>query len=141
MKQRHSFHRLFSHFAFTTKRREHLIASPEDGEALLGFFRVKAAELDAYVEEFGCHRDHVHLLVRSGPTVALSDLHGQLKGFAAWKYREHFPERPFGWQDGVWSATVDPDDNHGLREYIRGQWRQHEERSFVAAWEPKPDSP
>ncbi len=38
-------------------------------------------------------------------------------------------------------ATVDPDENHGLREYIREQWRRHEERSFVAAWEPKPDSP
>jgi REP element-mobilizing transposase RayT len=139
MRQRHSYHRLFYHLVFATKRREHLIASPEDGGRLLQLFKVKAAKLDAYVEEFGCYRDHVHLLARSAPALALSDLYGQLKGFAAYALRARFPERPFGWQDGVWVATVDPDANADLRGYIRGQWRQHEDRVLVDRWEPEPE--
>jgi putative transposase len=141
MKQRHSFHRLFYHFVFTTKHREHLIDSPEDGELLLELFRTKAVQLDAYVEEFGCHRDHVHILVRSGPTIALCDLYGQLKGFAAWEFRSRCPSRLFSWQDGVWSATVDPDRTGELRDYIRNQWRRHESRLFIEEWEPSADCP
>jgi REP element-mobilizing transposase RayT len=141
LKQRHSFHRLFYHLVFATKHREPWIAAPEDGVALLGLFRAKAAALDAYVEEFGCYKDHVHLLLRSGPTVALSELYGQLKGFAAWEIRGRCPSIPFRWQDGVWIETVAPARSDSLRTYIRDQWRRHESRSIIEEWEPPSDCP
>jgi REP element-mobilizing transposase RayT len=135
MKQRHSYHRLFYHLVFSTKHREHLIQSPRDGTQILEFFKVKAHDLDAYIEEFGCWREHAHLLVRSAPTVALSALYGQMKGFAAHAWIERFPDRPFGWQDGVYSITVDPYDCQSLREYIRSQWEHHESGATIERWE------
>lgn len=138
MRQRHSYHRLFYHLVFTTKGRAQLIESPDDGERLCQYFRVKAARLDAYVEEFGCYRDHVHLLVRCVPTIALSDLYGQLKGFAAYAYRERHPDRVLKWQDGVWASTVDPDTTDALRCYIRNQWANHGAKVVVERWEPDP---
>ena len=135
MKQRHSYHRLYFHLVFSTKNREHLITTQRDGQALAGFFEVKAHELDAYVEEFGCWRDHVHLLVRIAPKVALSKVYGQLKGFASRAWNKRFPERPFGWQDGVFSITVDPDNCDDLREYIRRQWDRHESGASIGRWE------
>ena len=135
MKQQHSFHRLFFHLVFSTKNRAHLICSPEDGRVLAGFFKVKAHDLDAYVEEFGCWRDHVHLLVRIPPKLALAKLYGQMKGFATRAWNERYPEHPFGWQDGVFSITVDPDNCGGLRDYIRGQWDHHESGTLIVRWE------
>ena len=77
----------------------------------------------------------MHLLVRSAPTVALSTLYGQMKGFATHAWRERFPEHPFRWQDGVYSITVDPFDCQELREYIRGQWEHHESQATIEKWE------
>ena len=141
MWQRHSFHRLFFHLVFTTKHREAWIATMEQGDALFNLFRVKAAQLNAYIEEFGCYRDHVHLLVRSGPTVPLCDLYGQMKGFASWAWNRQYPARQLKWQDGVWSATVDPENSEALRRYIREQWWRHESRSCIEACEPNPECP
>jgi REP element-mobilizing transposase RayT len=60
---------------FSTKNREHLIGSPKDGQVLAKLFEVKAHDLDAYIEEFGCWRDHVHLLVRIAPKLSLAKLY------------------------------------------------------------------
>ena len=121
--------------------REHLIASPEDGRRLAQFFTVKAHDLDSFLEEFGCWKDHVHLLVRVPPKLALAKLYGQMKGFATHAWLKKNPERPFGWQDGVYSKTVDPDHCDDLRRYIRNQWDRHESGSLISHWEPLESSP
>jgi putative transposase len=135
MKQQHSFHRLFFHIVFSTKNREHLFGSPEDGRVMLDLFKVKAHALDAYIEEFGFWRDHVHMLVRTSPSRSLADLYGQMKGFAARAWNVRYPNRAYYWQDGVFSITVDPDRCEDLRSYIRDQWEHHELKTLVDRWE------
>ncbi len=88
------------------------------------------------MEEFGCWRDHVHLLVRIPPKLELAKFYGQMKGFSARTWNERCPDRPFAWQDGVYSVTVDPDDCEALREYIRWQWEHHEQGMSMVRWEP-----
>ena len=135
MKQRHSFHRLFYHLVFSTKNREHLFVSSRDGDILSGYFRIKAKELDAYVEEFGHWREHVHMLLRSAPSLALANLYGQFKGFSSYAWNRKYADRPLVWQDGVFITTVDPDDNRALREYVATQWSRHESRAIIESWE------
>ncbi|MFO8071938.1 MAG: IS200/IS605 family transposase [Polyangia bacterium] len=135
MKQSHSYHRLLFHLVFSTKNREHLIDSHEDGHVLAGLFAVKAHHLEVYIEEFGYWRDHVHLLVRIAPKLSLAKIYGQLKGFASHTWNDRFPERKLYWQDGVFSVTVDPDDCNDLRWYIRNQWNHHESGSLQENWE------
>ncbi len=118
-----------------------MIRSPEDGHVLAGFFKAKAHELDAYIEEFGCWKDHVHLLVRIPPKLALARLYGQMKGFATHAWNQRHPELPFGWQDGVFSITVDPDNCEDLRAYIRGQWDHHEFNNLIIRWETPENGP
>jgi putative transposase len=139
MKQRHSSTYLLFHLVFHTKGRERLIVGDEEERALFDFLRQKAHDLDAWIEEFGTWRDHVHLLVRTRPTIALSEVYGQMKGFSAWAWRKQWPDRPFNWGDGVWAESVDPLDCDALRAYIRGQRRHHENGSLQREWEP--DSP
>jgi REP element-mobilizing transposase RayT len=136
VRQQRSYHRLLFHLVFSTKHREHLIEASADGRSLLGFFKVKAHALEGWIEEFGCWRDHVHLLVRIPPKLELAKLYGQMKGFSAWAWNERYPDRPFAWQDGVFSITVDPDDCEALRQYIRWQWEHHEQGTSVERWEP-----
>lgn len=135
MKQYHSYNRLFFHLIFWTKRREGLIRTRGDESLLFDAFKKKAHDLDAYIEELGSWYDHVHMLVRCPPTLLLSKLYGQLKGFSSYRWSKEWPERPFAWGDGVYIASVDPWDNHGLRGYIRNQRRVHSLRTQFDAWE------
>ena len=80
--------------------------------------------------------EHVHLLVRSPPKLALSVLYGQMKGFCSRAWNKRRPGAPIGWQDGVYSITVDPDNCTPLREYIRSQWQRHEQGDLITRWEP-----
>ena len=136
MKQRHSFTNLLYHMVFRTKNREHFITTLEVEHALFGFLEVKAHHLDAYILEVGGWREHIHLLVRARPTMALSDVYGQLKGFSSRSWHKKFPDLPFGWADGVYTVTVDPENHDGLKAYIRNQRKHHEERTTIADWEP-----
>lgn len=138
MKQRHSYSHLLFHLVLRIKNREHLIVSLEDEKRLPGYFKKKAHDLDTYVEEFGSWYDHVHLLLSTKPAIALSDVYGQLKGFAAYSWQQDQPTRPFKWKDGVWVVTVTPDDCATLREYIRNQRRHHAEKNLMPSFEPEP---
>jgi len=136
MKQRHSYTNLLYHLVFRTKYREHIITNPRLDNALCGFIQNKAHDLDAYLEEYGSWNDHVHLLLRTRPTIALSSVYRQLKGFSSRAWHVQFPEVPFAWADGVWAVTVAPDDCGALRAYIRSQRERHDARALVDSWEP-----
>ena len=139
IKQRHSFHRLLYHLVFTTKNGMDVIRTKQDEAELVGLFKKKADDLDAYVEEFGSWFNHVHLLVRSSPALALSNLYGRLKGFASRGWNLKHPDRMLAWSDGVFAATVDPEENEELRVYIRNQRLHHEKKTKVARWEHDDD--
>ncbi|MCP4675129.1 MAG: hypothetical protein GY854_06410 [Deltaproteobacteria bacterium] len=78
---------------------------------------------------------------RSGYSPRLwRDVYGQLKGFSTWSWRKRWPDKPFGWSDGVYAVTVDPENCQGLRNYIRNQHAHHGDGTTVPHWEPE-DSP
>jgi len=137
MKQRHSFTDLLYHVVFRTKQREPFIQTGEEERALYAFMRKKANDLDAWIEEVGGWKEHVHLLLRTRPTVALSTVYGQLKGFATWAWHKRWPDKPFGWDDGVWAKTVEPENCEALRAYIRNQRGHHMEGTEQVRWEPE----
>jgi REP element-mobilizing transposase RayT len=116
-----------------------LIEEPDEVDILLTFMKSKAHALDSYIEEGGGWRDHLHLLLQSRPTIKLSDLYGQLKGYGAAMWRKRFPDRPFRWGDGVFGKTVDPDNCDELRKYIRHQWRHHESGLTLPEYEQRED--
>jgi REP element-mobilizing transposase RayT len=137
MKQRHSFTNLVYHLVFSTKNREHLIVSDTDEKFLFGLLQTKAHHLDAYLLEIGGWRDHVHLLLRTRPTMALSEIYRQLKGFSSRSWNRRYPDRRFGWSDGVWAITVDPNSMDELIFYVRNQHTHHEQDSISVEWEPE----
>ncbi|MCP4601920.1 MAG: IS200/IS605 family transposase [Proteobacteria bacterium] len=137
MKQRHSYTNFVYHMVFRTKHREHFISSLKVEEALKSFLKAKAHHLDAYILEMGGWREHMHLLIRTRSTMALSDVYGRLKGFSSRAWHKQFPDLPFAWADGVYAVTVDPENTTNLKAYIRSQRVHHEHGTTVDAWEPK----
>jgi len=137
MKQRHSYSNLLYHLVFCTKNREHVISNNALKNALYGFLKVKAHEIDDCIIEFGGWYDHVHLLIRTRPSMALSETYRHLKGFSSRAWHKEFPEHPFAWGDGAFSVTADPEDCEELRSYIRRQQMIHNSRTAVKKWEPE----
>ncbi len=135
MRQRHSYHELFYHLVLHTKYRQSMFLNEEDEQLIIQLLCVKANQLDSYVEEAGTWYEHLHLMLRTGTTLAISKIYQQLKGFSAWSWNKRNPERFLKWGDGVYITTVSPQDNEKLRQYIRNQRLLHSKRNLIDAWE------
>ena len=122
-----------------TKHRDHLIFEQEE-RALETYMKKKAHELDLWLEEFGAWYDHVHILLRINPSISLSDAYGPIKGFSSWSLGKKWPDKSFGWSDGVYAVTVDPENCQPLRHYIRNQRKHHDDNTIQQQWELE-DSP
>ncbi|MBN2525595.1 MAG: IS200/IS605 family transposase [Deltaproteobacteria bacterium] len=140
MKQRHSYTKLYYHVVMPTKNRAHLITDAEAEAFLYACFKRKAHELDSWIDTFGCWYDHIHVLIRTNPNLALSQLYGQLKGFSTWMWHGQWPDKPFALADGVFAATVDPFHCDPLRHYIQNQKHHHSINALVPNWEPDASS-
>jgi putative transposase len=88
---RHCVFLLHAHLVFVTKYRH-----PVFGDAHLSrleeVFRAVCADFGCEMVECNGEVEHVHLLVRFPPTVALSRLVNSLKGVSSRRLRQEFPE-------------------------------------------------
>lgn len=81
--------------------------------------------------EIGAVADHVHLLVRLPPTVALADLLRTLKANSSkWLNDTRFPRRTFAWQDGYAAFTVSQSQLGRVATYVRNQAEHHRRMTF-----------
>lgn len=92
--------------------------------------REVCADFNAELTEFNGEADHVHLLVRYPPQVALSRLVGSLKGVSARRLRQEYPAhiRRYLWGEHFWSPSYFAASCGGaplaiVKEYIENQKR------------------
>ena len=129
---------LFFHFVWSTKHRAPLIdAEIEDGLKAVLFS--KAEEVGIQIVEANGTEDHIHVLIKSKPTLAPADIAKNLKGASS-----HFVNhvvlgedriRSLYWQDGYGVVSVSPAAVHSVREYIRNQKRHHAAKKLVEEFE------
>jgi len=112
---------------YATKERRPLIDlefQPRLYEYLGGTIRgLKAISL-----EIGGIEDHVHILAKVPPTIAISDFLEKLKANSS-KWAKSV-RRGFGWQDGYSAFTVSESQGERVRNYIRNQSEHHKKVSF-----------
>ena len=89
--------------------------------------RQQAARLRCAIVELNVQSDHVHLLAKVPPKVSISHLMGALKGKAAMRVFDRFPElrtKPYWgnrfWADGYCVDTVGL-DSEMIRKYVKYQ--------------------
>jgi REP element-mobilizing transposase RayT len=121
---------LLFHLVFSTKGRFPLITrelQPELYAYVGGIVRGEGGVLI----EIGGMPDHVHLLVKFKPTVAVAEMLRLVKGSSSkWANEEKFKARKFGWQDGYGAFSVSESQVDAVREYIRTQEGHHRGLSY-----------
>jgi len=117
---------LHAHLVFVTKYRRDVLSDLAIRD-LAGLFAKVCRAFEAELVECSGEDDHVHLLVRYPPKVALSKLVNSLKGVSSRRLREVRPEVAGRYHDGVlWSASYFVASCGGaplsvIAEYVRNQ--------------------
>jgi putative transposase len=121
---------LHYHVIFSTKNRERWIASdiePRVWSYLGGIAREN--QLKSHL--IGGFDDHIHMLVRIPPAVAVSEAVKRIKGGSSKWIKENFPQiQTFAWQDGYGAFTVSRSQIGEVENYIRGQREHHRLKTF-----------
>ena len=128
----HTFTNHLYHIAFSTKDREPWLKA-EHRDRLYNYIGGVARNHHAVVLAANGTEDHVHLMVRLEPEVAISDLLRAVKANSSRWLRQTFGElRGFAWQAGYASFTVSESNWRRVAEYIAQQEKHHERLSFAA---------
>ncbi len=85
----------------------------------------KAAQMELEIVEKTIMPDHVHLFVRSKPTLAPHYIVGQIKGLSSRVLRKEFPKLksrlPTLWSRSYFIDSVGKINEHTIRKYIKNQ--------------------
>ena len=145
----HAFHQLFYHFAWATHAREPHI-HPSYRPELLRIVHEEVIQRAGQPIRHNAMFDHVHLLARLPPTVAVSDFVGQVKGATAYRVNHEVkPKFKLRWQEGYGALTLRKDELEEVSRYIDHQEHHHRagrlsklleatERDEDDAWPPSP---
>jgi putative transposase len=92
-----------------------------------------------YIIEANGPSDHMHVLVKSNPTLAPSVIAKGLKGssshFVNHETLENDDSRRLYWQDGYGVTSVSPGAVKSVSNYIRKQQEHHKMNSILADFE------
>lgn len=121
---------LLFHIVFSTKYRRATIQNEQETrlyEFIGGLIRKKSGVL----LEIGGMPDHVHVLAKLSPTLAISDVLRHVKSNSSHWFDGTFPSpRGFAWQRGFGAFSVSASNLDQVRHYIQNQEEHHRRLSF-----------
>jgi putative transposase len=123
-----SYTNLLYHIVYATKERAPLITKvlrPRLHEYLGGTVR----GLDGTALEINGTNDHVHILAKLRPTIAVSEFMSKLKSGSSGFAKRQTAGR-FAWQARYGAFTVSESQVERVRKYIRNQEEHNRKRSF-----------
>ncbi len=125
-----SYHKIWMHFVWSTKRREKIIKK-ELKQKLIYHFKEYGEENNIYVDTVNGEMEHIHLLAGLKPTQAPSDIANLIKGESSnWINSNNFIHGKFAWQRGYAVFSVSESQVDKVRHYIRNQEEHHRRKSF-----------
>ena len=125
-----TFTNLLFHIVYSTKYRRRRI-HPDNRERLYEYIGGILREQHGKLIEIGGMPDHIHILARLSPKLAISDVLRVTKSNSSKWFNETFRSTiPFSWQVGFAAFSVSASNIHGVRQYIRDQEAHHQDRTF-----------
>ena len=118
----HSYTNLLYHIVYGTRERQRLIDEAFQPR-LYQYVGGAVRGLKAICLEIGGVEDHVHILAKLPPTIAVSDFLEKLKANSS-KWAKSV-KRGFGWQGGYAAFTVSESQVERVSQYIRNQQEHH----------------
>ncbi len=132
---REPFTQLYVHCVWSTWDRLPLITPAVEPRLYMAIVE-KCRELRCLPIRIGGIQDHVHLLVRLHPAVAVATLVQEVKGSASHLMTHSVaPGEFFKWQGAYGAFTLQADEVPIVKEYIANQKAHHDNRDLRAEWE------
>lgn len=128
-----SYTNLLYHIVFGTKGRLPMI-NAELKPRLYEYLGGTVRGLGGTAFEINGMEEHIHLLVKIPPTVAVSDFLRDLKSNSSKKGKELINPK-FGWQRRFGAFTVSESQFDAVRNYIRNQEEHHKKFDFKHEFE------
>ena len=127
-----TFTNLLFHIVYSTKYRKPMIEKRWQ-DNLYGYMGGIIRENKGTLLCMGGVEDHVHLLAKFSPTIAVSDMLRLIKSNSSKMVNEtNRPRRPFEWQTGYAAFSVSESQYERVRDYILNQEEHHRKQSFEA---------
>ncbi|HEV8580490.1 MAG TPA: IS200/IS605 family transposase [Thermoanaerobaculia bacterium] len=125
-----TFSRLLYHIVFSTKQRAPLI-DPDLRAELYPYIGGIIRQQGGWLLALGGIPDHVHILVRLKPVLAVADLVREVKsGSSKWIHERARSIPDFGWQTGYAVFSVSESNEGVVRRYIQNQEEHHRKATF-----------
>ncbi|MFZ2491452.1 MAG: IS200/IS605 family transposase [Thermoanaerobaculia bacterium] len=126
----HSYTALTAHVIFSTKDRAPQIA-PELRIRLFAYIGGIIRSTGGVLLAINAVEDHVHVLTRVSPTIALAEVVGKIKGSSSkWIHETPGMPRFVAWQRGYAAFSVSESTIPRVSAYIVGQQEHHRKVSF-----------
>lgn len=127
-----TFTNLLYHIVYSTKHRRPLIA-PAWRDDLYAYVGGIIKERDGIPLEIGGMPDHLHILTKLSPKLAIMDVLRDIKAVSSkWLNEGHRSNGRFEWQVGYGAFSVSHSQVGVVCEYIHGQEAHHQEMTFKA---------
>lgn len=120
---------LYVHLVWATHGRLPLI-TPAIRQRIYGVMQHHASKLRCDVIAIGGIEDHVHVLVRFGPTVLIADLVGRMKGASSYLAQQVLGHT-FRWQRSYGAYSVSRFGVERVRSYVLNQEAHHRQGTTI----------
>lgn len=121
---------LLFHIVYSTKYRRNLI-TPDISERLFEYTGGIIREQKGILLAIGGMPDHIHILAKLSPTIAVSDVLRIIKTNSSKWFNDTFKrETKFHWQTGFGAFSVSKSDEPIVANYIRTQREHHRKMTF-----------
>jgi putative transposase len=120
---------LLYHIVFSTKERQPLITNEINDELyryIGGIIRAEGGKL----LEIGGIEDHVHILAKLKPAIAVSDALRLIKANSSKWANEGKAKMRFAWQEGFGAFSVSESQVEPVAHYIRHQEEHHARQTY-----------
>ena len=125
-----SFTQLTYHIVFATKYRRPTINDAIQ-ERLYEYIGSTLRAKKGHLIEIGGTADHVHILARLSPSLAVADVVRDVKANSSkWMTDQIEVTSRFEWQKGYGAFTVSYSRTQSVQEYIRNQEEHHRTKTF-----------
>ncbi len=125
-----TFTNLLFHIVYSTKFRKPTIEKAWQDE-LYGYVGGIIRENKGSLICMGGVKDHVHLLAKLSPTIAISDMLRLIKTNSSKMVNERIrPKTTFEWQVGYGAFSVSESQVGKVKDYILNQEEHHRHRTF-----------
>ena len=128
-----SFIKVYIHFVWSTKNREHFLSTKEIRQAVWQHIRENARQKGIFVDFVNGYTDHCHCLISLGVDQTIQKTMQLIKGESSfWINKQGLlgQTQKFEWQDEYFAVSVSESMIDTVRNYIKNQEAHHGKKTF-----------